>query len=184
MKQVFTNNKLLINFVLMFFCGNLLAQKPPFGIGGVPLTPTDTIKPVRKGIKEYYVFNGPFGFNLPKKKTRASAPVLGIDIDGKTITTHNTASNPTGKVPMDNTVAVSNLTGVLSKRRLIGCNNVGFEIYEEDGNPIADGLLKDWINLAFTPNPLPGSFFDPKLIYDPEENRFILFVYIRKSLEI
>ncbi len=180
MNQLFTKFSLALYFTVLIISHDLLAQKPKFGIGGIPLIPTDSSLPVRRAIKDYFVAYGPYGFNLPKKKIiRASAPVLGIGIDGATITTHNTASNPTGIVPMDNTVAISNLTGSLSKRQLIGCNNVGFEIYEEDGNPIADGLLKDWLNLFFAPS-LPGKFYDPKLIYDPEENKFI-FVCVYKE---
>jgi hypothetical protein len=166
MKSILSSKRLIIILVTFLLNQVLFAQKPKFGINGIPILPSDTIYPKKEEIRNYSYGSGPFGINLPKSKNLRTGPILGVGIDGSSITT-----NP-GITPMDNTVAISNLTGSLSKRRLIGCNNVAFEIYEEDGTLIANGPLNNWIN-TFLTIPLTGSFFDPKLIYDPVNNRFV-----------
>jgi hypothetical protein len=172
-KLLFTKNKFTSYILLFLLSQSLFAQKPKFGINGIPILTGDSIIPSKGAIKDYSIGYGPFGINLPKKSR--SAPVLGVGVDGAAITAYP------GLRPLDNTIAVSNLTGNLLQRRFIGCSNIAFEIYEEDGTLIANGALDSWIN-TFLATPLTnGKFFDPRLIYDPENNKFI-FVCVYKDV--
>lgn len=99
----------------------------------------------------------------PQNKAAAADPVIQNGYEGNI---------PGSSVPCDNTLAVSNSGIVLTAR------NSNYMIYDTNADTVmVDGPLRDFI-----PG-VPGALndFDPKVIYDPMEDRFVLLFLLGNS---
>lgn len=99
--------------------------------------------------------------NRVQEKAIAPDPIIQNGYEG------SAAGN---SVPCDNTIAISNSGIVMSAR------NSNYMIYDSNtGTVLKVGPLKDFINNT------PLSDFDPKVIYDPIEDRFVLIFLLGNS---
>ena len=97
------------------------------------------------------------------RKSAATDPIIQNGYEGNA---------PGGSVPCDNTLAISNSGIVMTAR------NSTYMIYDTNGDSVmVSGPLRDFI-----PG-IPGALndYDPKVIYDPMEDRFILLFLLGNS---
>ncbi|MBK9273709.1 MAG: T9SS type A sorting domain-containing protein [Flavobacteriales bacterium] len=88
---------------------------------------------------------------------KAVTPAIGVNMEG------NWSQVST---PPDNTMAISN------GGQIVTCNNDGIELYNASGQFLASTFWPDFFN---DPQ-LNANIYDPKVIYDPQADRFFLTV--------
>lgn len=90
------------------------------------------------------------------KKTRTQNPVLGINFKGNELKSWT---------PTDNSMAISN------DGKIVSCINYSIEYYDTAGNNFLSN--QTWDGFFNDPN-LSQAKFDPRVIYDPKHDRFVL----------
>jgi hypothetical protein len=117
---------------------------------------------------EHKLFNN-FG-NIKEQQKESTNGILGIEpVIGTTF-----QGNLTGSCPNDNSMAISNAGTIVS------CVNSNISIYNSTGTLQRSIDLYDFFNyFSFT---LPTNICDPKVIYDPNADRFILFSQVCDGL--
>lgn len=96
----------------------------------------------------------------PKKSGTIPAPIINTGFDG------NQFNN---SVPLDNYLAVSD------SNKIVSVSNVQFRVYSTDGTSLLNKTLAQFCQPAGLGGINNGKF-DPKVIYDPIEDRFIAVV--------
>jgi hypothetical protein len=103
-----------------------------------------------------------FDFNLGESMSKAATtlePVIGRSFKG----------NEEGGCPNDNTIAISNAGTILS------CVNSNIRVYATNGALLGGQSLRDFFNPIGN---LPSNICDPKVVYDTDEDKFILFAQV------
>lgn len=89
-------------------------------------------------------------------RKRANAPLIGVHFKGNELKSWT---------PTDNSIAISN------DGKIVSCVNYGIEYHDKNGNTIVSNLTwNDFVN----DTSLNQGKFDPRVIYDPLHDRFIL----------
>lgn len=96
----------------------------------------------------------------PNKSGTIPAPIINVGFDG------NQFNN---SVPLDNYLAVSD------SNRIVSVSNVQFRVYNTDGTSLMSKTLQSFCQPAGLGGINNGKF-DPKVIYDPIEDKFIAVI--------
>ena len=119
-----------------------------------PASELDSIK-AYKTVGKFDSYKAPENQKL--KKSSAANPVIGSNFEGNwSVTSH----------PPDNNIAISN------GGKIVSVNNDGVEYYDQSGNLLYLDNWSDFIN----DNTLNSSIYDPVILYDSQEDRFIMAV--------
>ena len=128
---------------------------------------------MRQKIKSRKLFPVQENVSPSKSKKTAAQPILGKGFSKYTTLVNGAVVDYSGGIPNDNALAVSNDGMVLS-----GVNSV---IWAYDLNTDTTVFNKHIMSLRSVGNGAnSNNYFDPKLIYDPEADRFIL-VFLRNN---
>ncbi|MBV6404308.1 MAG: T9SS type A sorting domain-containing protein [Flavobacteriales bacterium] len=117
------------------------------------LPEVDAIKRAKWPAKVASYRGGPVEQGQPKSVT----PAIGVDFE---------ANWSQVSTPPDNTVAISN------GGKIVTCNNDGIELYNASGQFLSSTFWPDFFN---DPQ-LNANIYDPKVLYDPQADRFFLTV--------
>jgi len=95
-----------------------------------------------------------------QQTSRATDPTLGTNFLGNNVLTGT---------PPDNAMAISN------GGKIVTIDNSTIEFYNDNGSPImTDEYHDDWLSSVASSLSLTAGTFDPRVIYDPDEDKFIL----------
>jgi hypothetical protein len=165
-KQKFKKMKrviLITTVLLMTLSLQIFAQKKPVP-GGGSIQPSDTLYGRKFQNKNHWTSQGPY-LQFPHKKikkTRASNPLIGASLDALS----------TQGITSDNSIAISNKP----HRQVVNLDITHVEFNNEAlTNPTTTDYYS-WVNGSAIGLPSTGQFFDPRVIYDPQFDRFIAAV--------
>jgi hypothetical protein len=146
----------IIAIIIIATSVKTFAQPKPIP-GGGSIPPTGTIVGEHGVTRYHWHSNGPY-LQFPKKKIRTASPTIGTSIDG-----HSSLG-----IRSDNSCAISNT----STRNIVNLTIPYVEFNDENNS---SSTVTDYFSWISNPTlfPTTGLFFDPRVIYDPEKDKFI-----------